>query len=78
MCTVVRGVSCRKRAECGKENWLRMSSAIVVIVVYKCLTIHYVIARYYKSKIRNSVCCSFVYHQKMSEGKCAHSSVSEE
>ena len=44
MCTVVRGASCRKRAECSKGKWLRMNSAIVV---YMYSTIHYVIARYY-------------------------------
>ena len=30
MCKVVRGASCHKWVVCGKGNWLRMSSAIVV------------------------------------------------
>ena len=34
MCTVLRGASCCKREECGKECWFRVSSAIVI---YKSL-----------------------------------------
>ena len=65
MCTVVRGASCRNGAECGKGNWLRMSSAIVISKSLQVFNNSVcAIVRYHGQKIRNSVCCSWMYITK--------------